>query len=87
MSNDGKKKIAFLFGAGAEGKGNFNMPTGAKYLEETLLTSRKKSFSIINPIRFGELLTDEKKGEKKIAYPIWSVICKAYCSSCPGERI
>lgn len=40
MSNDGKKKIAFLFGAGAEGKGNFNMPTGAKYLEETLLTSR-----------------------------------------------
>lgn len=30
-------KIAFLFGAGAEGKGQFNMPSGVEYLNETLL--------------------------------------------------
>ena len=27
-----QKKIAFMFGAGAEGKGNYNLPNGAEYV-------------------------------------------------------
>ena len=31
-----KKKVAFFFGAGAEGKGNFDIISGYEYLKQSL---------------------------------------------------
>ena len=32
-----KKQVAFLFGAGAEGKGNFNLPSGIDFMRDSYL--------------------------------------------------
>lgn len=42
-------KIAFLFGAGAEGKGNFNMPNGMEYLLKSVMYSSKQDESVKKP--------------------------------------
>lgn len=38
-----KKQIMFLFGAGTEGRGNFNLPTGFQYLKSSLFGNEFKS--------------------------------------------
>ena len=39
MSNKSKKQIAFFFGAGVEGRGNFGIETGFDYLQKSLFAS------------------------------------------------
>lgn len=46
MSKDENNSItiSFLFGAGAEGKGNFDLPTGEQYIRQTLLDNQENAF-------------------------------------------
>lgn len=44
MIIDTTKKITFFFGAGAEGKSNFDLPTGFEYLKRTILGDHSKEY-------------------------------------------
>lgn len=48
-------KIAFMFGAGAEGRGNFEMPSGIDFMEQTLFANRDKK--LLNAL--GEYFDDK----------------------------
>ena len=42
------KRIAFLFGAGAEGKDNYNLPNGFEYMKSTILGDKKDFLKALN---------------------------------------
>lgn len=62
MKNENKKQVMFLFGAGAEGKGNFKLPMGYEYLKGSLFGNEYKT-EITNALKqfFSETYFDDYK--------------------------
>jgi len=63
----GKLKVSFLFGAGAEGSSNFNLPTGTDFLKETMFPDAEFSSEILGALNkvfvfdyFSEIFEDCK---------------------------
>ncbi len=61
-------KIAFLFGAGAEGEGNYNMPTGMEYLIKSTLPQQdgKKKEDYIKSL--DSFFNGKEKGKRKTSF-------------------
>lgn len=51
-----KIKIAYLFGAGAEGKGNFNLPMGVDFLNETFFSNEESMYDSLESFFKGKTI-------------------------------